>query len=68
MYAIKVLKKNELTEEDDVDIVMTEKRVLLVGIDHPYITRLHTTFQTAVCCQGALTCSTVYFGICFLPG
>jgi hypothetical protein len=44
-----VLKKNELTEEDDVEIVMTEKRVLMVGIDHPYITKLHTTFQTAVC-------------------
>ena len=48
LYAIKVLKKEFIIENDEVESIRSEKRVLLIANRerHPFLTNLHACFQT----------------------
>eukprot|EP00729_Bicosta_minor_P014304 gene14304-6434_t len=46
VFAIKILKKTSVVEDDDVAGTMTEKRVLELSEGSPFLTKLHATFHT----------------------
>ena len=50
-YAIKALKKEVVLEDDDIECTMVERRVMQLGGNHPYLTHLYCSFQTAVTCS-----------------
>jgi novel protein kinase C epsilon type len=41
-----VLNKIQILEDDDVECTMTERRVLAMAAQHPFLTALHFSFQT----------------------
>ncbi|KAL2019853.1 hypothetical protein VTK56DRAFT_9115 [Thermocarpiscus australiensis] len=48
LYAIKVLKKEFIIENDEIESIKSEKRVFLIANRerHPFLTNLHACFQT----------------------
>ncbi|ESN91769.1 hypothetical protein HELRODRAFT_165840 [Helobdella robusta] len=47
LYAMKVLKKDVVLEDNDVESTLVERRVLELGNQCPFITKLICTFQTS---------------------
>nr|CDS33323.1 protein kinase c iota type [Hymenolepis microstoma] len=46
IYAMKVIKKEIITDEEDIDWVQTEKHVFEIASNHPFLVGLHSCFQT----------------------
>eukprot|EP00045_Choanoeca_perplexa_P013320 m.150710 g.150710 ORF g.150710 m.150710 type:complete len:687 (-) comp16319_c0_seq2:228-2288(-) len=59
IVAIKVLKKVGILEDDDVECAMTEKTVLAMATQHPFLTAITCSFQTV---------DKLFFVMAFVPG
>lgn len=46
-YALKALKKDVVLEDNDVEATMVEKRILVNGFKHPFLTHVYCTFQSS---------------------
>nr|CAH8838031.1 unnamed protein product [Trichobilharzia regenti] len=46
VFAVKVLKKEVILQDEDVDCTLTERRILVLAVHHPFLTALYCAFQT----------------------
>ncbi|XP_028394178.1 protein kinase C iota type-like isoform X1 [Dendronephthya gigantea] len=58
-YAMKIVKKELVNDDEDIDWVQTEKHVFEQASNHPFLVGLHSCFQTA---------SRLFFVIEFVAG
>ena len=47
-YAVKALRKDSILEDDDIECTMIERKVLALGVKHPFPCHLFCTLQTDV--------------------
>lgn len=59
VYAMKVIKKELVTDDEDIDWVQTEKHVFETASNYPFLVGLHSCFQTS---------SRLFFVIEFVKG
>ncbi|KAI6180733.1 Protein kinase C [Aphelenchoides besseyi] len=59
IYAIKIIKKVNCIEEDDLEWIHTEKSVFETASNHPFLVGMHSCFQSE---------SRLFFVIEFIPG
>ena len=48
IFAVKVLNKDAIIQNDDIECTMTERRILALSVRHPFLTGLFCSFQTKV--------------------
>ncbi|CAH8500198.1 unnamed protein product [Schistosoma margrebowiei] len=46
VFAVKILKKEVILQDEDVDCTLTERRILVLAAHHPFLTALYCAFQT----------------------
>ncbi len=47
LYAMKVIKKSIVNDDEDIDWIQCEKNVFEKATNHPFLVGLHSCFQTA---------------------